>query len=51
VPVQVTLANIAPVATFADGNARSMPRARMGAFMIALAIDEPPAIVGKNLAA
>jgi hypothetical protein len=28
VPAQVTLANVAPVATFADGNARSMPRAR-----------------------
>jgi len=28
VPAQVTLANVASVATIADGNARSMPRAR-----------------------
>jgi hypothetical protein len=28
VPAQVTLPNVATVATFADGNARSMPRAR-----------------------
>src|SRR5262249_15258911 len=28
VPAQVTLTNVAPVATIADGNARSMPRAR-----------------------
>src|SRR5262249_61815372 len=27
VPGQVTLTNVAPVATIADGNARSMPRA------------------------
>ena len=38
-PVQVTLTDVAPVATIADGIARSMPRARIEAFMIVLAAE------------